>query len=84
MRYGTIPIARATGGLADTIRPGVTGFLFADARPGALLAAAREAKGMFDANEVDGMQRACMRTSFDWTRSAEAYLRVYHEAVAAA
>jgi len=82
MRYGTIPIARATGGLADTIRPGVTGFLFADAQPGALHAAAREAKASFDDDEVLGMRQAGMRASFDWSKSAEAYVQVYRDAVA--
>jgi len=82
MRYGTIPIARATGGLADTIRPGVTGFLFADAHPGALQAAAREAKASFDDDEVLGMRQAGMRASFDWSKSAEAYVQVYRDAVA--
>ena len=49
MRYGTVPIVRAVGGLVDTVRPydpatgQGTGFLFGDYDPGALLAALRRA-----------------------------------------
>src|SRR5207247_820082 len=33
LRYGTVPIVRAVGGLADTVQEGVTGFVFADYLP---------------------------------------------------
>ena len=42
-RYGTPPVARATGGLADTIVDGETGFLFERAESAALLTAVRRA-----------------------------------------
>ena len=47
-RYGTLPIAHATGGLADTIEDGETGFLFSDLSGEGLFAACRRAFEAFD------------------------------------
>jgi len=77
MRYGTLPVARATGGLRDTIRPGVTGFLFGAASPQALRAAASEALDALQDEGIDNMRRTAMRERFDWQRAAEAYGEVY-------
>jgi starch synthase len=77
-RYGTPPIARATGGLADTIVDGETGFLFEHAEPGALLAAARRAATLWrDEPRRLAMQRAGMARDFGWARSARRYAELY-------
>lgn len=47
MRYGTIPLARRTGGLADTIKDGKTGFLFGDDSPKPMLRAVKRAVGVY-------------------------------------
>src|SRR5690606_30475046 len=52
-RYGTPPVARRTGGLADTIVHRKTGFLFDDATPDALIAAARDAARVWRARGWD-------------------------------
>ena len=81
-RYGTIPVARRVGGLADTIDDGVSGFLF-DAYDERALAG-----GMWRALTELGaprawreMQDAAMRKDFDWSNVAEAYVRIYGRAL---
>src|SRR5207245_7250120 len=47
LRYGTVPVVRAVGGLADTVQDGVTGFVFEKYLPEAFLAALRRALRAF-------------------------------------
>lgn len=77
-RYGTIPVARRVGGLADTIEDGVTGFLFDDYTPGDFMRAAMRAIDQY--NEQPGwraMMREAMSSDFGWERSAARYHQVY-------
>jgi starch synthase len=93
MRYGTPPIARRTGGLADTIvdlheEPDTgTGFLFDDATPDALRFACERAIAVLrDPNQTrwDGLVRRGMAVDWDWERgSAPAYAAMFRRAVAA-
>jgi starch synthase len=85
--YGTVPLARRTGGLADTIEPVVgrsgTGFLFDDATPDALLDAMKRAVAAFRQRYVwQAIQRNGMSQVFSWPRSAAQYLRLYQELIA--
>ncbi|MBI5404886.1 MAG: glycogen synthase [Candidatus Kerfeldbacteria bacterium] len=84
MRYGTIPIVRATGGLADTV-PDVTsdptrglGFSFSPYEAAALSAAIDRAREYFGrpADWTALIQR-CMGQDLSWERSARAYLKLY-------
>jgi len=82
MRYGTVPIARRTGGLADTIvpadAPDGTGFLFDEPSAAALWRAVEAAAATFaDPPRWRALQRAGMERDFSWTRSARAYLDLY-------
>ena len=77
-RYGTIPVARRTGGLADTIEDGVTGFLFDDYTPADFMRAAMRAVDQY--RDVEGwgtMMREAMARDFGWDKSAARYLSVY-------
>ncbi len=77
-RYGTIPVARRTGGLADTIEDGVTGFLFDDYTSADFMRGAMRAVDQF--RDVDGweeMMREAMSRDFGWEKSATRYLSVY-------
>src|SRR6478672_12666241 len=77
-RYGTIPVARRVGGLADTIEDGVTGFLFDDYTPADFMRAAMRAVDQFrDGDAWDEMMREAMARDFGWDRSASRYLSVY-------
>ena len=93
MRYGTPPVARRTGGLADTIvdlheDPGSgTGFLFDDATPEALQFACERAMTVFhEADQVrwEGLVRRAMAVDWSWERAAApAYAAMYRRAIAA-
>jgi Glycogen synthase len=77
-RYGTIPVARRTGGLADTIEDGTTGFLFDDYTPTDFMRAAMRATDQY--REPDGweaMMKEAMSRDFGWDKSAARYLTVY-------
>jgi starch synthase len=73
LRYGTVPVVRATGGLDDTIEEG-TGFKFAESSGPALLEAVRTAARAY--SEGAGwqeMMRRGMRKDFSWKASAARY-----------
>ena len=90
LRYGTIPIVRATGGLRDTVVPfdsttgQGTGFVFQEASPEALSEAVRAAVAAF-ANTAAWRQlmRSGMAQDFSWTRSAAQYIELYQQVVTA-
>ena len=84
MRYGTLPVVRRTGGLADTVReaagPGGTGtgFLFDAAEPEAFLGALQRGVTMYaDKPAWRLAQRAAMQQDFSWDRAADEYLWIY-------
>ncbi|HSU06488.1 MAG TPA: glycogen synthase GlgA, partial [Acetobacteraceae bacterium] len=77
-RYGSLPIAHATGGLADTIDDGATGFLFSDFSAEGLLTACRRAFDVFtDAERLAEMRHAAMARRFRWDATAMEYERLY-------
>jgi starch synthase len=84
MRYGTVPLVRATGGMFDTVRnydPGTgdgTGFMFEDYSAPALLATLRWALDVFQDREAwQRIQAAGMRPEYSWDEAAKQYVRVY-------
>jgi starch synthase len=85
MRYGCPPVARATGGLRDTVQDtqvpeNSTGFLFENATPAALAAALRRAIAAYaDRDLWQARQRCGMQQDFSWQRSAQAYVALYHK-----
>jgi starch synthase len=91
MRYGTVPVVRAVGGLVDTVKPfnpknsHGTGFLFSDYRPEALWEALQRALTTHRENpkawrrlQVNGMTK-----DFSWERSAAEYVKVYKRGMTA-
>jgi starch synthase len=82
-RYGTLPIVRAVGGLADTVDDGVTGFVFGPYEASAFAACVARALGTFrDGPRWTAMVREAMRRDFGWERSEARYLDVYRWVVA--
>ncbi|HEY8248976.1 MAG TPA: glycogen synthase GlgA [Burkholderiales bacterium] len=77
-RYGTPPVARATGGLVDTIVDGETGFLFDRAEPAALAAAVRRSIAVWrEPARWREVQRAGMGRDFSWRAAARQYAQLY-------
>ena len=88
LRYGTVPVVRAVGGLADTVRDyapgdsGATGFVFQEYTPAALLDALRRALAVFaDKRSWQALQVAGMQRDHSWDRSAREYVKIYERAV---
>ena len=83
-RYGTLPIAHATGGLADTIRDGETGFLFSDFSHAGFYAACRRAFEVHgDPAALERMRRAAMNRKFGWSNAAKRYAALYERVMGA-
>ncbi len=79
LRYGTVPVVRATGGLDDTIDEG-TGFKFREYSAPALLAAIREASAAFeDRPGWEALMRRGMQKDFSWRVSAAEYAALYRK-----
>ncbi|HLU77525.1 MAG TPA: glycogen synthase GlgA [Burkholderiales bacterium] len=90
-RYGTPPVANATGGLVDTIidydgtpesAERATGFLFHEASPEALLEAIRRALDCY--REPELWRKLCfngMKTDFSWQASAKRYVDLYRSQI---
>ncbi len=88
LRYGTIPIVRAVGGLDDTIeddprRPeSRTGFKFTDYAVGPMLDAVERALAAYREPETWRLLTArCMKRDFSWEKSAEEYKALYEKAI---
>jgi starch synthase len=91
MHYGTLPVARLVGGLADSVvdaddapmpRAGATGFGFAKETAGGLLAGLDRACAWFASRHTwHRMVRTAMERDFSWDTAARHYLKLYDEMV---
>jgi starch synthase len=85
MRYGTLPVTRPVGGLADTVvdaadEAGATGFMFAEPTAAGLLACLGRAADHFqDKSSWRRLQHTAMARDFGWDASAQRYLALYRE-----
>ena len=89
MRYGTLPIVRRVGGLADTVIDADlhpekgNGFVFVEAQPEKLMGAVKRAMKAFkDKARLDALRKTAMRTDFSWDKSAEKYAQLYRKLAA--
>lgn len=89
LRYGTLPIVRATGGLDDTIEnyhsesKSGTGFKFYDATPEALSGTVKWAVDVWynDRDGFDQIRRNAMVKRFDWSEAAKGYDDLYRHII---
>lgn len=80
LRYGTIPVVRATGGLADSVDGGLEGdgVAFEAYHPTALLAAMRRALALYaDPARLNAFRRRGMERDLSWSSSARQYERLF-------
>ena len=92
LRYGTVPIVRRTGGLADTVvdvnpstlsAGSATGFVFENPDAGGLWGALEHAIHFYRRSDTDWeiLAGTGMRQDFSWEASAQHYLEVYRTAI---
>ena len=82
LRYGTLPVVRRTGGLADTVidavRRGGTGIVFEEATSEDLMAALRRTESLWEDQPAWGrLQARGMKAEFGWSKSAAKYEKLY-------
>ena len=89
LRYGTIPIVRKTGGLADSVVDSIpetikeksaTGIVFNEPTAGALLEAVKRTLLLFDNKKTwKTIQQSAMSQDLSWQHSAKQYLKLYEK-----
>jgi starch synthase len=89
LRYGTLPIVRATGGLIDTVvdvneasveQETATGFVFTEESSDAFLETVRRATAFYSKRKTwNKIQIRAMAQNFDWSSSARSYLELYEQ-----
>jgi starch synthase len=87
LKYGTLPLVRRVGGLADTVRDctlenlddhSATGFVFDDFNAGGIDAAVRRAFALYARPaEWRAVQACAMAQQFGWDASADEFLTLY-------
>jgi starch synthase len=84
LRYGTVPVVRATGGLDDTIEE-ATGFKFKEYSGPAFLEAIRKARAEYAQGDLwKARMLRGMAADFSWSRSAGAYSALYRQLLGSA
>lgn len=88
LKYGTVPIVRKVGGLADTIvdyDPATAkgnGFVFEEATSESMLEAVERAVNLFGRKRAwTKVMKAGMRQDFSWNRSAKTYLGIFQQLI---
>jgi starch synthase len=88
LNYGTVPVVRKVGGLADTVHDNHefdgqgNGFSFVDFSPYALYTSIVRALELYaDKPAWRAIQRRGMKSDFSWHHSAEMYVRAYEHAL---
>ncbi len=84
MRYGSVPVVRATGGLADTVQDGVTGFTFYQYNADDFWRALERAIYIYRNDPIiwQRIQQHGMSADYSWARSASGYQQLYEWAIA--
>ena len=81
MRYGTLPIVRATGGLKDTVQECENGFAFEHRSRRELVDAVTRAFGAFGTPKWYELVSTAMNQDFGWEASAKRYVELYEKAL---
>jgi starch synthase len=86
MRYGAVPVVRATGGLVDTVHEGDTGFSFGPYSVEAFWSALTRAMNLYYSDPAAWREMVLrdMAADFSWATSARGYEQVFTWAIARA
>jgi starch synthase len=80
MKYGTLPLAHKTGGLVDTIKHNITGFIFNEYHAGAFYNMILHANNLYQIEEKwQQMIKNAMKEDFSWDKSVEKYIESYED-----
>jgi starch synthase len=89
LRYGTVPVVRATGGLADTVTDADAspdsgnGFVFTDYEPEAMIAAIQRAVTAYgETDRWRAIMKRGMAADFSWAHAAKEYVALYESVLA--
>jgi starch synthase len=84
MRYGSVPLVRAVGGLHDTVTDSETGFVFVDKKVKSFNDTVRRALQLYPYHSRwMNLQKAGMEQDFSWPKSAQKYLDLYKKLIEA-
>ena len=82
MRYGSVPLVRAVGGLHDTVTDSETGFVFVDTKLKSFNDTLRRALSLYPyRSRWMDLQKAGMAQEFSWSNSAQKYLELYKKLI---
>jgi len=82
MRYGSVPLVRAVGGLHDTVTDGETGFVFVDEKIKSFNDTVRRALELYPYHSRwANLQKEGMAQDFSWPRSAQKYVDLYKKLI---
>ncbi|MEP7134612.1 MAG: glycogen synthase [Chloroflexota bacterium] len=82
MRYGSVPVVRAVGGLHDTVTDSETGFVFVDTKIKSFNDAVRRALELYPYHSRwANLQKAGMAQDFAWSKSAQKYVDLYKKLI---
>ena len=87
MRYGTIPVVHATGGLKDTVPPvgedgkGGLGFTFQSYNADDFYSALQRCLNLYktDKRSFRALQKTCLKQDFSWDKPAQKYMDLFHK-----
>ena len=83
MRYGSVPLVRAVGGLHDTVTDSETGFVFVDKKIKSFNDTLRRALNLYPYHSRwANLQKAGMTLDFSWPNSAMKYVELYRKLIA--
>lgn len=83
LKYGTVPVVRATGGLEDTVEDGITGFKFSGVAGWDMLACLSRGLAAFEQKEYwAAMMAVGMSKDNSWDHAADEYAKLYGEMLA--
>jgi starch synthase len=82
MRYGSVPLVRAVGGLHDTVTDSETGFVFVDTKVKSFNDTLKRALTTYPYHSRwAALQKAGMAQDFTWSKSAQKYVGLYKKLI---